>query len=305
MSCSFTNQVLAQMELHANEGRTASTCTRCPSTSTSRWPGCTSAARRQAHRADRRAGRLPRRPAGRPVQARPLPVLSRCGRIRCRRRLEWARRRSPAPDRPAAAAGGSCEFLECRDGRRAVRRHAGPSPCPGRARALGAAAAYRRGARRPSPAVALDAARPPRRPPPSATRPTAVNLAWGVRQVVDAVAAATAPLAAAHRIAADDVAASARLGAHGAALVPDGRPGPDALQRRQPGHRRLRHGARRDPRRPRRRARDPRVGRRDPARPPGRPAHRLGARPPRASRPRSWPTCMAGSLHGDAATSTA
>jgi methylthioribose-1-phosphate isomerase len=55
-----------------------------------------------------------------------------------------------------------------------------------------------------------------------ATRPTAVNLAWGVRQVVDAVAAGGDALAVAHRIAAEDVAACRALGAHGAPLVPDG-----------------------------------------------------------------------------------
>jgi methylthioribose-1-phosphate isomerase len=53
-----------------------------------------------------------------------------------------------------------------------------------------------------------------------ATRPTAVNLAWGVRQVVDAVAAGGDALAVAHRIAADDVAGCRALGAFGAPLVP-------------------------------------------------------------------------------------
>lgn len=51
-----------------------------------------------------------------------------------------------------------------------------------------------------------------------ATRPTAVNLAWGVargRAAADAVAEA-------ERLAADDVARNRRLGAHGAALVPEG-----------------------------------------------------------------------------------
>ncbi|HEX3621338.1 MAG TPA: S-methyl-5-thioribose-1-phosphate isomerase [Acidimicrobiales bacterium] len=51
-----------------------------------------------------------------------------------------------------------------------------------------------------------------------ATRPTAVNLAWGVargRAAGDAVAEA-------RRLAADDVARNRRLGAHGAALVPEG-----------------------------------------------------------------------------------
>jgi methylthioribose-1-phosphate isomerase len=55
-----------------------------------------------------------------------------------------------------------------------------------------------------------------------ATRPTAVNLAWAVGRVVDAVAAGEDALAVAHRIAADDVAACRALGAAGAALVPPG-----------------------------------------------------------------------------------
>jgi methylthioribose-1-phosphate isomerase len=51
-----------------------------------------------------------------------------------------------------------------------------------------------------------------------ATRPTAVNLAWGVERAL----AADDPLAEAQRLAAQDVARNRRLGAHGAALVPDG-----------------------------------------------------------------------------------
>ncbi|MCZ7534765.1 MAG: S-methyl-5-thioribose-1-phosphate isomerase [Acidimicrobiia bacterium] len=56
-----------------------------------------------------------------------------------------------------------------------------------------------------------------------ATRPTAVNLAWGVERALAALAAggASAALEEAHRIAAHDVAANRALGAHGAALVPD------------------------------------------------------------------------------------
>ena len=63
MSASFTNQVLAQIELFTN-ARPASTRTRsmcCPSTSTRRWRGCTCEARRAADRAHGRAGRLYRR----------------------------------------------------------------------------------------------------------------------------------------------------------------------------------------------------------------------------------------------------
>ena len=53
-------------------------------------------------------------------------------------------------------------------------------------------------------------------------RPTAVNLAWGVDEVLDAwqVGGADAALARAHAIAAADVAANRALGAHGAALLP-------------------------------------------------------------------------------------
>jgi methylthioribose-1-phosphate isomerase len=51
----------------------------------------------------------------------------------------------------------------------------------------------------------------------AATRPTAVNLAWGVERAL----AAADPVAEAIRIAEDDVARNRRLGAHGAALVPE------------------------------------------------------------------------------------
>jgi methylthioribose-1-phosphate isomerase len=51
-----------------------------------------------------------------------------------------------------------------------------------------------------------------------ATRPTAVNLAWGA----DLAVAAADPVAEAVRIAAEDVERNRRLGAFGAALVPDG-----------------------------------------------------------------------------------
>ena len=51
-----------------------------------------------------------------------------------------------------------------------------------------------------------------------ATRPTAVNLAWGV----DRALAASDPVAEAQRIAADDVAVNRAIGANGAAVVPDG-----------------------------------------------------------------------------------
>jgi len=50
------------------------------------------------------------------------------------------------------------------------------------------------------------------------TRPTAVNLAWGIEQGRRAVD----PVAEAERLAADDVVRNRRLGAHGAELVPQG-----------------------------------------------------------------------------------
>jgi len=51
-----------------------------------------------------------------------------------------------------------------------------------------------------------------------ATRPTAVNLAWGV----DKALAADDPVAEAVHLAVDDVARNQALGAHGATLVPEG-----------------------------------------------------------------------------------
>ncbi len=64
-----------------------------------------------------------------------------------------------------------------------------------------------------------------------ATRPTAVNLAWGALRVLEAARAVAgsgvaairrAALDEAHAIAAEDVAANRALGAHGATLVPAG-----------------------------------------------------------------------------------
>ena len=52
----------------------------------------------------------------------------------------------------------------------------------------------------------------------AATRPTAVNLAWGIERAL----AARDPVAEACALAAADVAANRRLGAHGAALLPPG-----------------------------------------------------------------------------------
>jgi methylthioribose-1-phosphate isomerase len=56
----------------------------------------------------------------------------------------------------------------------------------------------------------------------AATRPTAVNLRWGVERALAAYDADGAPaaLAEAERIAADDIARNQRIGANGAAVVP-------------------------------------------------------------------------------------
>ena len=51
-----------------------------------------------------------------------------------------------------------------------------------------------------------------------ATRPTAVNLAWGVAQA----ASSEDPVACAVRLASEDVARNRQLGAHGAVLLPEG-----------------------------------------------------------------------------------
>jgi methylthioribose-1-phosphate isomerase len=86
--------------------------------------------------------------------------------------------------------------------------------------ALGAAGAY---------GVALAATTSTRRPQVRAaaariarTRPTAVNLGWGVAKALAAFEAggADAALACAHEIAADDVARNRAIGSFGAALIP-------------------------------------------------------------------------------------
>ena len=78
MSASFTNQVLAQLELWQNTEQlreAASTC--CRSSSTRRWRGCTSSKLGvQADDADAEAGGVHRRAGRRAVQAGPLPLLS-------------------------------------------------------------------------------------------------------------------------------------------------------------------------------------------------------------------------------------
>jgi methylthioribose-1-phosphate isomerase len=81
------------------------------------------------------------------------------------------------------------------------------APALGAAGAMGMALAWRTG-------VALDEAAARLK----ATRPTAVNLAWGV----DRARAAADPVAEAQAIAAEDVQRNRRIGAHGAPLIPDG-----------------------------------------------------------------------------------
>jgi methylthioribose-1-phosphate isomerase len=81
------------------------------------------------------------------------------------------------------------------------------APARGAAGAMGVALAARTGEPLEAAATRL-----------RATRPTAVNLAWGV----DRALAAADPEAEACRIAADDVERNRRMGAHGAALLHDG-----------------------------------------------------------------------------------
>ena len=76
MSNSFTNQVMAQIELYAQPRRVAAR--RAHAAEAPRREGRPAAprrARRQADHAHQGAGRLPRRPGRGPVQARPLPLL--------------------------------------------------------------------------------------------------------------------------------------------------------------------------------------------------------------------------------------
>ena len=77
MSCSFSNQVLAQMELFTNADAVPGR--RVRAAEAARREGGRAPprrARREAHQAHRRAGRVPRRRARRPLQARPLPLLT-------------------------------------------------------------------------------------------------------------------------------------------------------------------------------------------------------------------------------------
>lgn len=83
------------------------------------------------------------------------------------------------------------------------------APALGAAGAMGVALAHVRGEDRAAAAARLEA-----------TRPTAVNLAWGARRAL----AAEDPVAEALIVAADDVARCRAIGRHGADLVPvDGR----------------------------------------------------------------------------------
>ena len=81
------------------------------------------------------------------------------------------------------------------------------APALGAAGAMGVALAAVLGLDRDESAAAI-----------KATRPTAVNLGWGV----DMALAAGDPVAEAVRLAADDVARNRALGAHGAEVVPEG-----------------------------------------------------------------------------------
>ncbi len=90
------------------------------------------------------------------------------------------------------------------------------APALGAAGAFGVALAARSGASAPT--VRAAARRIAR------ARPTAVNLAWGTQEALEAYEAGGAPAAGqrAQQIADADVANNRRLGAHGAALLPDG-----------------------------------------------------------------------------------
>jgi methylthioribose-1-phosphate isomerase len=126
-------------------------------------------------------------------------------------------RRSATPSRPwPCAAGGYGVALAC-----ALAAGVGGAPGVDGAAGLG---------QRDTKAVAEAAAAAAERL--IATRPTAVNLAWGARRVLAAAEAAAgtggavavreAALAEAERLAEQDVADNRALGRHGAALVPEG-----------------------------------------------------------------------------------
>ena len=120
------------------------------------------------------------------------------------------------------------------------------------------------------------------------TRPTAVNLFWGIAQVRDLyneLAAKKTPIpeikrevvALAKRLYDEDIANLRRLGAFGAELLPEEGHGADALQCRRAGGVRLRLGAGRDPRGGRGRQEDRCLRGRDAAVQPGHAADGVGA----------------------------
>ena len=101
MSSSFANQVLAQIELYGNTAKYPVGVYILPKQldeKVARLQLCQ--ARRDAHRADRRAGALRRPAQGRPVQERPLQVL-RIGDMS--RSPRWARAASAATSAPACS----------------------------------------------------------------------------------------------------------------------------------------------------------------------------------------------------------
>jgi methylthioribose-1-phosphate isomerase len=110
------------------------------------------------------------------------------------------------------ALPGRLAFLECRtvdELCHAIRSLAiRGAPALGAAGAMGVALAAANGSPSPAEAAALLVA----------TRPTAVNLAWGVQRALSAAD----PVAEALAVAAEDVDRNRRLGAHGAGLVPVG-----------------------------------------------------------------------------------
>ena len=77
MSNSFTNQTLAQLDLWKNKDTYKVGVYRPAQEARRRSrPPAPREDRREAHQAHQEAGRLPRRAGRRPVQARPLPLLS-------------------------------------------------------------------------------------------------------------------------------------------------------------------------------------------------------------------------------------
>ena len=130
------------------------------------------------------------------------------------------------------------------------------------------------------------------------TRPTAVNLFWGLGRMREAFEAALVALrgdvagvrarlvAAAEAIVAEDVETCRAIGRSGLAGDPGERAPAHALQRGRARDGRLRHRARRRACRVRGRPAAPRVRRRDAPVPAGRAPHRVGAARGRASRSR-------------------